>query len=517
MRVIAGAAVGWLALMASLAGAAEPHVLHVVDDATGRGVPLVELKTVNKIRYYTDSNGVVAFDEPGLLGQRVFFHVASHGYEYPKDGFGYRGVAVETRPGQTTVIKVKRVNVAERLYRITGAGIYDQTVRAGKLAPAPPPTTAPVFNGGVLGQDTVETIEWKGKLFWFWGDTDRAAYPLGQFSTSGATSQLPGKGGLDPSVGVNLKYWVDKDGFSKKMVQGVKKEGPTWISGLMVLKDPTGVERMVADYVTVKSLAEALERGLVVWDEKHEQFGPLTTYPIDERLHPNAQPLRVSFEYEGAAAEDLLYFPMPHPVIRVKAEWKAVLDPHQYEAFTPAKPGARWKKGETIPLDRDAAGKLVWAWKKDTWPVEEKEQEELIKAGQMKADEAWYRMKDDQGQRVHMHAGTVSWNAYRKRWVMVAHQMAGKPSFLGEVWYSEAANPWGPFERAVKVVTHDKYTFYNVVHHPQFDQQGGKLIYLEGTYTNSFSGNDEMTPRYDYNQIMYRLDLSDGRLKFAQQ
>ena len=35
-------------------------------------MPLVELRTVNEIRYVTDSNGIVAFDEPGLLGRKVF-------------------------------------------------------------------------------------------------------------------------------------------------------------------------------------------------------------------------------------------------------------------------------------------------------------------------------------------------------------------------------------------------------------------------------------------------------------
>src|SRR5262245_35410098 len=63
----------------------------VVDEETGRGVPLVELRTVNQLRYYTDSNGVVAFHEPGLMGQPVFFSVGSHGYEFAKDGFGFRG------------------------------------------------------------------------------------------------------------------------------------------------------------------------------------------------------------------------------------------------------------------------------------------------------------------------------------------------------------------------------------------------------------------------------------------
>src|ERR1700693_4541512 len=93
----------------------------VVDEETGRGVPLVELRTVNQLRYYTDSNGVVAFYEPGLMGQPVFFHVRSHGYEFPKDGFGFRGKALKVTPGGTTTLKIKRLNIAERLYRVTGA------------------------------------------------------------------------------------------------------------------------------------------------------------------------------------------------------------------------------------------------------------------------------------------------------------------------------------------------------------------------------------------------------------
>ena len=44
----------------------------VVDEETGRGVPLVELRTTNNSRYYTDSNGIIAFDDPTLIGQPVF-------------------------------------------------------------------------------------------------------------------------------------------------------------------------------------------------------------------------------------------------------------------------------------------------------------------------------------------------------------------------------------------------------------------------------------------------------------
>src|SRR5437879_4513236 len=66
--------------------------IRVVDEETGRGVPLVELKTVNSVSWWTDSAGYVAFDEPGLMGQEVFFYVSSPGYEYPKDYFDNRGL-----------------------------------------------------------------------------------------------------------------------------------------------------------------------------------------------------------------------------------------------------------------------------------------------------------------------------------------------------------------------------------------------------------------------------------------
>jgi hypothetical protein len=105
----------------------------------------------------------------------------------------------------------------------------------------------------------------------------------------------------------------------------------------------------------------------------------------------------------------------------------------------------------------------------------------------------------------------VNWNDYRKKWIMIATQLGGT-SNLGEVWYSEAPELTGPWLRTRKIVTHERYSFYNPVHHPFFDQAGGRLIHFEGTYVNTFSGNPDTTPRYDYNQIMYRLDLSDPQL-----
>src|SRR5262249_13854591 len=87
-----------LACVAS-AKPAEYFAVQVVDEAMGRGVPMVELQTTSGARYYTDSNGLIAFYEPGLMGRKVWFGVSSHGYELPPDGFGIRGVTLETKPG----------------------------------------------------------------------------------------------------------------------------------------------------------------------------------------------------------------------------------------------------------------------------------------------------------------------------------------------------------------------------------------------------------------------------------
>src|SRR6185436_17741553 len=96
------------------AGAAEnPYfVIQVIDESTGRGVPLVELKTVNNVSCWTDSAGVVAFNEPGLMDREVYFHVASPGYEDPKDAFGNRGVKLRPAAGKRAEVKLRRLNIA---------------------------------------------------------------------------------------------------------------------------------------------------------------------------------------------------------------------------------------------------------------------------------------------------------------------------------------------------------------------------------------------------------------------
>jgi hypothetical protein len=494
----------WILLFAALvtqlhAAPSDYFAIQVVDEATGRGVPMVELQTTSAVTYETDSNGLVAFFEPGLMNQKVFFSVASHGYESPKDGFGIAGVVLETKPGASATIKLKRINIAERLYRITGAGIYRDTVLLGKK----PPIDQPLLNAQVTGQDGTLNVIFNNKLYWFYGDTLKLGYPLGNFSMTGATTDLPDK--IDPEVGFKLNYFTGEDGFVRAMAP-VKGEGVVWLYGLVVLPDESGKEQFLAYYQRRRGLEKTLENGFMKYNAEKEQFEKLKEVPLDPPFFPQGYPFPVKNE-DG----EYIYFTGAMPALRVKADAKSYLDLSTYEAFTPLKAGTHYTSKEDVQLDQ-------WAWKKNTPPLNPKDQKALIAAGKLKAEDCPYNILDvDSDKPILINNCSVNWNEYRKKYVMIACQEMGD-TMLGEIWYSEADKPEGPWLRAKKIITHankknDAHDFYNPVHHAFFDRDGGRVIYLEGSYVNTFSGNKHATPWYEYNQIMYRLDLSDPRLK----
>lgn len=470
--------------------------IKVVDEATGRGVPLVELRTTNDVRYITDSNGIVAINDPEFIGQKLFFQVKSSGYDFPKDFFGYRGAPFMVQPGKEEQINLKRINIAERLYRITGAGIYRDSVLSG----VPVPLNQPLLNGLVMGQDTVEATPYKGKIFWLWGDTNRAAYPLGNFKTSSATSLLPGGGGLDPSLGVNLTYWVNAEGFSKEMIP-IESNSPVWMGGLFTLPDEKGRERLWALYAKAESDSKSSERGLAVFNDEKAIFEKVR--PFDSTLVPGGDPFVAT-----SGGQKWLYF---DPFQRTLADAAHIVDGHLYQAYTPLVAGTKFDGAKT-KLERDAKGQLVYGWKTDTARLGKDEVKTLVDAGSMQADEAPMPLRDIETDAPLVAQGSSTyWNPYRGRWVQIFTQEFGT-SALGEQWFAEADTPTGPWVYARKIITHDKYTFYNPTQHPFFAQGNGRLIYFEGTYTATYSGNEERTPRYDYNQMMYRLDLGDPRL-----
>ncbi|MCE9528201.1 MAG: hypothetical protein K8R36_19340, partial [Planctomycetales bacterium] len=335
-----------------------------------------------------------------------------------------------------------------------------------------------------------------------WGDTNRPAYVLGLFDVPGATTSLPG--GMDIEKGIDLTYFTGKDGFAKATCK-MAGEGPTWIDGVVALQDAAGKERLYAAYVKVKPPLSIYRRGTCVWNDEKNEFVHASDIGLDAPIIPFGHPLMLE---DGG--KRYVAFGDPFPIARIPAQAENYSDPAKYEAFTCLTPGSRLDKPT---VERGSDGKLVWGWKKDTSPIDSGAEAKLISAGQLKPEEARFQLQDVRsGKKVAVHRGSVNWNNYRKKWICLFGQFGGS-SMVGEIWYAEADSSTGPWKNTVKVVTHDKYSFYNPVHHAEFDKDGGRFIYFEGTYTTSFSGNEHKTPRYDYNQVLYKLDLADQRLR----
>jgi hypothetical protein len=405
------------------------------------------------VRFLTDNAGVIAFDLPELMGRETWFDVLGQGYERPKDGFGYRGVRLTPRPGQTLRVEVNRTIIARRLGRLTGGGLFAESQKLGRELDWP--------ESGLLGCDSVQNAVHRGKLFWAWGDTTLARYPLGIFDMSSATTAVQPLRSFEPPLRLRFDYFTDPSGA----LRGVAKmpgSGPTWVSAYVSLPDRSGTPRLVGTYVKIKPPLEAYELGLCVWNDaaaKFEQHRVLWTKSDAAPKQPLAPDGHPAF-WKDAQGKEWVLFGNPLPTLRCPATFEAWQDSKQWEALQP--------------------------------------QPSLVSA----AD----------GQLVKPHTGSIAWNAFRKRWVTVFMQAFGKPSAFGELWYAEADTPTGPWGKTVKVLSHDNYTFYNPRLHPEFTPPDSPVLLFEGTYTLQFADRPHPTPRYDYNQALYRLDLDNPAL-----
>lgn len=485
--------------------------IQVVDNASGRGIPLVTLTTVDDQQWVTDNLGRVVVEDGELLGQQVFFKVTSPGYEVAKDGFGIAGVRLQLAAGSSHVVQIERTQVAERLYRVTGRGRFGHSQRAGKSVAA----GEQGIRGQVVGQDSVQTAVFGGRMHWFWGDTNRISYPLGLFRTAGAVSELPAPGQWQPEQGVPLQYFTREDGFVRAMVDIPEREGVVWIQGVCTVLDVDGEERMVCQYSRRRGLADPLEQGHLIWNSDRELFEVFEQIDLSEQWRQLGEhPLRVSAaDVADAAGTEWLCFGRPFPVVRVPATVAAVRDRRAYESWTCIDPQSDAERPRPL---RTAGGVLDYAWRKLP-PVTQQLERRWLRDGLIQESELRLlpQAAGTNGERVLFHAGTVYFNSHRGRWILIGNEQAttrDADSYLGEVYYSEAETAQGLFRTAVRIATHPGQSFYNPCQHPEFDGRGGREVYFEGTYTNMFT-QSPATPLYNYNQLMYRLDLDAEQIR----
>lgn len=432
----------WLALFCAVStvSAALPCRVEVTEEGCGWPVPLVELRSTHEMRFVTDNAGVAWIDAPELMNRPCWFSVRGHGYGLPKDGFGYSGIRLTPQAGKTLKIRVKRMNLARRIGRLTGAGLFLEGAYR---------------ESGCFGCDSVQTARFGGERYWFWGDTTLAFYPLGIFHTTGAkrrATPFPAIPPLSPDY-----QWFRTEEGAIRGVAPMAGSGPTWISGVVTLPDGTGKEHLCASYVKIKPPLEPIVAGLCEWDVSIDQFRPVQEIWRAGKEKCPALPDGHAVFWRAENGQEWILFGNPFPQLKCPAAFDAWRDPATWDRIVPPE----------NPLCADGKGRVV------------------------------------------PHSGSIQWSRYRKRWITIFTEKFGKPSAFGEVWYAEADSPLGPWKNAVKVLSHENYTFYNPMIHP--DEGGDPLPYVlfEGTYTKTFADHAVPTPRYEYTQMLYRLDFTE--------
>lgn len=455
--------------------------IDVLDEETGRGVPLVVLELGTE-RWVSDSEGHIALDPLGAQDQIVDASVWSHGFSFADGG----SVSLDLTPGLTHELVGTRLMPAERLYRVTGGGIHRDGVLLGLDVPLSRPTIA----GLVVGQDSVFTAEHRGELVWIWGDTNRPAYPLGNFHASGATSAVAGPGVLDPELGVDLEYFVDANGFSRGMAptETVPGAGVTWLAGLVSVPSAAGDDRLHATFAMVLPDFSKTRFGMLIYDDTNERF--VDGVDFDLAAQEARWPHENAFVVRHGAAAWVQY----HVPVRIPATSEALLDLATYERFTP------WSDASATVVERDDAGRPVYRWRAGGIPFATLESEGL--AAQERLDGHVVDVATAEAFQVHEN-GSTERNEHLGRWTRLIIPFWA----LGETWLALSDTPMGPWVYATRVVVHEQYSFYNPRHHRELDGEHGRRMRFDGTYTNSFSGNPDQTPRYDYNQVMYALDV----------
>jgi hypothetical protein len=309
---------------------------------------------------------------------------------------------------------------------------------------------------GVSGCDSVLTTRHDGRLFWLWGDTLLPGYPLGIFHSSGATSAPMPLSSFEPPLALAFQYFRDSSGNPRGVAQ-MPGDGPTWLSGLVSFPNGT----LGASYSKIRGFLDEYEVGLCIWNPESLHFDQQRilwkkadgTQPLIPRGHP--------LRWQDDNGKSWILFGDPFPTMKCPDDVESWKNPAYWKSIIA--PKGAWSPGE----DRE----------------------------------------------ITAHRGSISWNAFRRKWIAVFTHHGGKPSAFGEIWYAEADSPFGPWRDAVKVITHDNYTFYNPRIQTDLFPADAPFILIEGTYTTEFADHARPTPRYNYNQILYRLDFADLPVK----
>ena len=210
----------------------------------------------------------------------------------------------------------------------------------------------------------------------------------------------------------------------------------------------------------------------------------------------------------------------PWPELRCKATVQGVADLDRYQGWTPLQAGSTMQQPKVA---RTASGELDYQWRTGTPPADLAQLHKLGLVTDAEAN-ASAIYDTETGLELDVAGGSVHWHEGRQSWLAIFGALAIDPSktvsqsLLGEIWFAEAkvlpgesggGGAWGHATYATKVATHNAsgYSCYNPTQHAMFST--ASRIYFSCTFVNTFSGNTRKEPLYDYNNMMFGLDLSE--------
>lgn len=550
-------------------------LIEIVDQTTGRGVPCVRLalSAPTGVVYTSDSAGRIVLQESALLGHDVHFAVLGDGYILDPDRPHHDSVTIRIDPGGSKTLRLQRTLAAERLYRSTGLDPYWHSRRLNLAPSHAAPLRAQIVGqdsayvaryGGQLFWIWGDTIglgppsQWnyeataavsplphRGKLapsdgvdFEYFLDEDGFVKPMVAPEDGGALTWLDGlttledDGGRERLFALYVQMRRVNENLPLTEDQALHPTGAWWtddrVAQSIALKrkreiGPNAVKQYREELDATETFQTRVTRGIMEYRPATRYFHGVNTFPAREidDLHIGSHAIGVP---EGRPTH--IVFSGLAPNRRVAAHPEAIVDIERYESFTCFRQGVRVssKTFQVQPdqLDRDSRGRLRYRWRGQTSPVGPHEQAMLVEAGHLEPEERWIVFRDVRTGRelIHQHH-SLQWNPYRQRYAgLFTCRLASesRPAStegiqgLNQTWYGEADTLLGPWAYLEKVVDVGDYAYYNPLYNPYFHEQGGRILFFEGTYTRFMDATAPMRPRDNYNQVVHRLDLDDPRV-----
>lgn len=550
-------------------------LIELTDQATGRGVPCVrlELTGTTGLVYTSDSAGRIVLRETALVGSDARFLLLGDGYVLDPDRPQDNDLTIRVVADGKKTISLHRILAAERLYRITGLDPYWQSRKLNLAPPHAEPLRAKITGqdsayvtryreqlfwiwGDTIGlgppsqwnyeatgalsplPEQRETAPSDRATLNYFVDSTGFAKPMVAPEDGGTLTWLDGLTTVeDPSGRERLfaLYVQMRRVDQQRPLQPDQARHPSgiWWTDDSLAKEvalkrrreigPEAVEQYLQLHESTEAFETRVTRGVMEYRPATQYFHRVATFPAREidDLHIGSHAVHVPQERPTH-----IVFSGLAPNRRVEARAEAIVDIDRYESFTCLRAGVRTESGDpgaaADQLDRDGDGRLRYGWRRHTAPVGPREQAQLVAAGRIEPDERWFVLRDVRtGDELINQHHSLQWNPYRRRYAgLFTCQRQDESSraetyevdSLNQTWYGEADTLLGPWAYLEKVVDVGDYAYYNPLYNPYFHEQGGRILYFEGTYTRFMNGSAPMRPRDNYNQVMHRLDLDDPRV-----